>query len=721
MWPEFVLAALLTILFLFVPGYFFFRGIGFSRILSVAAAPMYTAAAYAITCIAYGIVGVPCTWVSVLAPALVVAAVVFVVPRVLRKSRDLIAFPCAASGETRGDGDCEGAFERNGVGKPKAHHAKREGAEDWLCLCLYLAVGLVVGWLVFLFNLSDAASYNQFYDNAQHLSILQSFAGSDRWSSLGITMYQLPGDEPLLPSSKIGFYPSAWHDIGAMVASCGNIGVAIVENAVNFVFLALVFPASMFALMRWVFAGRRAVVWMCGLLVMAAGAFPWRFMTFGPLFPNLASMAVMPMAALAFVIMVGEGMARRARVVACFTFVVGCAAAALLQPNTIFALAVFLCPYCVARVYSSTLKRFDGKPHGRMLAVAFSMLFALAAVVLWVVAYNLPALASIVTYNWPALVGMARALLDAAVMNYVGVPPQLLFALLAVIGGVYSILHRRYLWLAVSYVIFSLIFAVSEGSDGVLKQVLAGFWYTDYNRIGALAAVCAMPLAAMGAAWIAEGAAKLASRSRAKRAQGDRPGPDAGFLMRTSGIVVGALVAACLYVPVVLYDAGAPTGAALAVITNDIRICYDNDNHGTFDEPEQEFVDEVMDIVPDGTAIVNVPYDGSVFAFASEGTDAVFRTFRDVSDIAHGTGGVIRDRLQDVASDEEVAAALRDAGAEYFMLLDSDPQNGFTVYPHEDYEPLWSHLLEIDENTPGFELVLSRDDMKLFRILPVAE
>lgn len=712
MWSEFVLAVFLASLFLFVPGYPFFRGVGFSRILSIAAAPIYTSAAYAVTCIAYGFAAISCTWASVLVPALAVAMVVFVVSRLLMGLRDSVGFPDSGPSEVEKTKQDTGADSSSS----RRRKTRSDGVSDWLCLCLYLAVGVAAGCIVFLYNLPDAASYNQLYDNVNHLGMLQSFAGSDYWSSFGSSYYQMPGDEPLAAATKGGFYPSAWHDIGAMVASCSNINVAVIENAVNFVFYALVFPAGMFALMRWIFAKRVAVVWMGGIFVMAAGAFPWRFMTFGPLFPNLASMSVMPMVALAFVAAFSSEMRRRARVAVFFVFLAGCIAVALLQPNTIFALAVFLCPYCVARVYSATMRKFSGKPYSRVVALAFCLLFVLFAVTAWLFVLNLPAMASVVNYSWAPYTGMRRALLDAAVMRYPGERPQILFALMAISGVIYSLAHRKYLWLSVSYVLFSLAFAVSAGSDGMLKHIVSGFWYTDYNRVAACAAVCAMPLAAMGATWIAESAATLVLRVRGSgSAKGNRT------VTKAFCATVGVLIAAGLYGPAVLFDAGVSNDAALAMVARDLKDCYDNDNTGTFDKPEQEFVEEVMDIVPAGTAIVNIPYDGSVFAFGSMGTDVYFRSFAESSNEEIGEGAIIRDRLQNVASDEEVANALKETGAEYLMLLDSDPQFGHTVYPHEAYGPMWSHLTAIDENTPGFELVLSEGDMKLFRILPATE
>ena len=46
MWGSFLLCATVILLALYVPGYFFFRALKVSRILSVASAPVYSIAAF---------------------------------------------------------------------------------------------------------------------------------------------------------------------------------------------------------------------------------------------------------------------------------------------------------------------------------------------------------------------------------------------------------------------------------------------------------------------------------------------------------------------------------------------------------------------------------------------------------------------------------------------------------------------------------------------------
>ena len=39
-------------------------------------------------------------------------------------------------------------------------------------------------------------------------------------------------------------------------------------------------------------------------------------------------------------------------------------------------------------------------------------------------------------------------------------------------------------------------------TDSALKHVIAGFWHTDYYRLGTMTALFAIPLAALGFSWM---------------------------------------------------------------------------------------------------------------------------------------------------------------------------------------------------------------------------
>lgn len=71
--------------------------------------------------------------------------------------------------------------------------------------------------------------------------------------------------------------------------------------------------------------------------------------------------------------------------------------------------------------------------------------------------------------------------------------------------------------------------------------------------------------------------------------------------------------------------------------------------------------------------------------------------------------------LYEYATNPEVAQAVKDSGAKYVMLLDEGHLPYHVDWP--EYIPEnWTGITNIDENTPGFELVLSEGDMRLYKI-----
>ena len=104
-----------------------------------------------------------------------------------------------------------------------------------------------------------------------------------------------------------------------------------------------------------------------------------------------------------------------------------------------------------------------------------------------------------VAVYWPPIHSRMQGLLSVLGMGFAGSPVQLVAACLVVVGALYTLRRRRYLWLTCSYALACCIYYASavEG-DTLLKHALSGFWYTDPYRTAALAGILALPLLAMG-------------------------------------------------------------------------------------------------------------------------------------------------------------------------------------------------------------------------------
>jgi hypothetical protein len=123
--------------------------------------------------------------------------------------------------------------------------------------------------------------------------------------------------------------------------------------------------------------------------------------------------------------------------------------------------------------------------------------------------------------------------------------------------------------------------------------------------------------------------------------------------------------------------------------------------------------------VGEGELIINQPYDGSVFARSVYEVPTLYNNY--------GGGGrydeTLREHLAEVASNPEVQEALSELGVRYFLQLDQSGTNrGMNISSTGSVYDLgytikeWAGIDNVRDDTPGFTLLLSEGDMRLYRI-----
>lgn len=377
-----------------------------------------------------------------------------------------------------------------------------------------------------------------------------------------------------------------------------------------------------------------------------------------------------------------------------------------MQPNAVFSAAVFLIPFCVYRSAVEAGRRCR-EPKRRMEVMLAAGSVALACVaLLWVAALSLPFMQGAVAVYWPPIHSRAQGLVSVLGMGFAGSSVQPIAACLVAAGALYTLRKRRYLWLTCSYLLACCIYYVSavEG-DTLLKHALSGFWYTDPYRTAALAGILALPLLAMGLYVACKIVGKTLASVRA---------PGENRLKALSLAVVAVAFLALNFLPVrgaLGLGQGAFQGiAATATALNDGSAV------NAYSEEKSRFSKHVKEVVPSGALIVNQPYDGSLFAYS---LDDLNLYYRDIS----GYGGederpessTIRCRLAAEASNPSVRDAVLTTGAEYLLVLDRDVERMKELFFL--YDPAaWEGIEGVVDETPGFEMVLSEGDMRLYRI-----
>ena len=729
MWLSFVAAILVGALFLYAPGYVALRALRVSRIASVACAPVVGTAMYAAWCIVCGKMGIACSWRSVFVPVLG-AALLFALAFVVfeRRSTGLIRL---AQGE------------RILIGGVDTRH-------DALLLLLYFTVGVMAVTWVFLRGLDGSGSFVQELDNAHHLNAIRSFLDSGVWSSLSSSLY-LAEPAGVDPTPGVSFYPSAWHDVVAMIVDATGVTITQGVNAANALFAGLVFPGCSYLLMRKVFPGKPVALACGAVATMAFAAFPWMVLYWGPLYPNCASLCIFPAVAWSFMEATEVRRSLSSRIVSMVIFAAGGVALALLQPNAVFTTAVFLVPWCVHRVVQASGASPRCAKRKRAWQVAFACGFLAFAIAVWAILYNLPFFESVVSHVWPQFADGPQGVINILALSFRWSMAQLLLGIVVAVGFVLALCDKRCRWLAASYALACVIYFVAATTDTQLKHWLAGFWYTDPVRLAANAVLFAMPLAAGGLAFFVEKVRALLSKRPSFSSCPAKAVP-------TAAVVVLVVFAFANFYPNFELAGRGEVRTAFGDTEERMVASYNASNVDVYAPLEMRFVqNRVKDAIPEGAVVINQPNDGSVFAYALDGLDVMYRRMRDYGGPGETEGSkLIRLRLDEIATNEDVRRAVKETGAEYVLQLDNptytdyplglqetaiDPgKHGYANKPVDPAKPLdlgdyrsmsgqdtyylfsyvpdeWAGIDAVNDGTPGFELVLREGDMRLYRIV----
>lgn len=585
---------------------------------------------------------------------------------------------------------------------------------DWSIL-IYVSIGCLAVLVFFVKQLDGPDSFFQGWDNVTHLNGIRALMNSDNWNPLSLNRFTEADVSPYIDNGS-SFYPSALHVLCASVASVVGVAPAVALNAVNAVMVGLVFPLGFHQLISTLSNHSKFVVYSGALLCLGNAVAPWDMLIYGPLFPNLFSFSFIP-SVMAIFILTCKEISKGRWVLACrdgMIVLLGALSVFLGHPNGIFSLIVLLAPYLFHWGWCELRER--GLSTRIRIAIAAAYLFFIG--VFWIVCYGLPMFTSVVGVSWPAINNsIFDAAVDVLLFSYVMRPKNFILSCLMLVGFATIFRDRRYFWLNVSMLVSQFLYAVCAGTDGEIKQLLTGFWYTDYYRVAALAAYASSLVACFGLGKIIECLVCLLKRILAKSGFVNDPSE---YLQST--LSVGAfLLAGCLIFNgnVVLPFVGhieLPLGYQAAETARQ----YDKAliHYDVLTVEELAFVDENRKFLGDGSTIINEPNDGSLFLYATDNMNTYYRSGSCPSQNEETEDSrLIRTKLYDIDTNDQVKSAVKRVGARYVLQLDYGERedecriNYMSYYPED-----WIGVQSINENTPGFTLIAENQDMRLFRI-----
>lgn len=583
------------------------------------------------------------------------------------------------------------AFCINWVIKSKCHDSNPPELcctpADFRLLGLYVTVGALVASFVFIKTLDTAASFFQGYDNYYHINTVRQYLTTGYYCSFPVTQY-----------------PNLWHCLTAITASFGSSAIPTAINAFNFLLVGFVIPTSVYLLMETVFHEDKRIVFAGAFTTFLCNTFPWNYVCNGPLYALLIGWALLPISMALFASFCSSKTLRSLT----HLFVAFCASCLVLvvaHPSVIFAGIAILTPLGCYSAFSAM------RSHGfsRVSSCAVAIIFFFAVYSLWNYCFKSPLFAGVVNFSWTAPLTISIAFSNAFVGSLSSAhSPQFLLMFLVMLGFLFVIRKPRYRWLAFSLCIAAFICIVSEGVDGYWRHFFCGFWYNDWNRLTGLYGFMLAFLAAPGLASFLQ-----ASSTLYEYYSNDETSCNLSHFY--------LCVCSFLLIIVMLPSFSIQDGiyvTPFGYVRNRLFEYNDlSENAYCYDSDEIAFTDKVKKIVGD-SRVLNYPYDGSCFAYAISDLNIVNRSWWvDDLDESHPTA-LMRMKIDQVATDENVRRACAQEDVSYILILDYGHMFGDGVFNYTHRVPqAWTGITSVTDSTPGMELMLSEGDMRLYKII----
>jgi len=482
--------------------------------------------------------------------------------------------------------------------------------------------------------IADPQNISQTYDGVFHLNAVAQILSTGDASPLHMNL--------AYPEREMLLYPTLWHATVALTAQLAGAGVAVSTNAVAIAVAAWVWPVAILFFAAPFFVRRPIHLLLGGVLASVFSAFPYLLLAWGVLYPNLLATALLPIAlgalhaALKYrALPENPLLGGRQPLVSTWVVMVGAGgAAAFAHPNTVFGLAALAIPLLVSVAFN--VRRADLSGRVKAWRLSAIVLVLLCIVALWVAISTHESRG----YDSSLIRGVASALSNAPLID-----AKAWFLTVLVLGGAGLLLaFRRHRWLLVSYAITVLLFAVTVGLTGAIRDFLTGAWYNDAARLAALLPIAALPLAGIAGVLLLDSV-------------------DEKLKGRWLGVGGAAAVLALLLVGA----RGSSIPAQSGWIAQLYRV---SDDSPLLSPDELALIERVPAEVPEGSLIAGDPWTGTALVFALGDREALFPHLKgDFGDEAMTLAGELRelDERQACALFEELGVdfALDFGGGEY--------------------------------------------------------
>lgn len=577
-------------------------------------------------------------------------------------------------------------------------------ADQLFILSLYMLIGIALVLLVLFRHQHGFEAFQPDNDNATHLAIIKNMASSKNLSVLSTSAYFDTSVSPEVNTAGT-FYPSIFHVLAALSIFFSGVAVQTAENITAAVIIAMVYTSGCYALFRAIEPNNKNLTIAGAVGCLLIVGFPWRFIVWGPLYPNLLSLSLIP-AALSVEIeicnAIKENKLDLSQVLLFLLMVIAIGGS---HPNGLFTLGVL----SIALLSDTLFSKVKTYNKGKLIAALSMLGFLACTIAIWTICFLLPSFQGVVNYTWPANQSLFKAVKSLLLFGFTRDSNDPILLILLFFGLARTIRRKELRWIAASYLLTAIMFIIAVSSDGALKQYLCGFWYCDHNRIAACASLAAMPLICIGLASLFSFLDNKISNWHNIIAK------DTPILKLVASVLIILIVCFPFFVDNYL---GYPTTFQDYKRLLDYK--FDKESPSVYSSDEVDFVNKSDKLIKPGAKVINIPFDGSCFAYDIQDLNLYYRDphisgSKKSTETEHSW--LYRKQLSNYLDCQQIRDALKNDHIEYVLMLDDgesegEPERYFAGYNEND----WSGITSINETTPGFSLVLAKDDMKLYKI-----
>lgn len=653
-WVVFAGLVALTLVVLYLPGTVVALAGRLPLTASLAAAPAISVAVVSLVAIVADAVSLPLGPLPVVGGTLLVAGGMLAICSASRR----LSLPRVAS-----------------RGESGASAVRPPVARIWWLLTALGASALMGRRIVSV--LRSPESFTQTLDGIYHLNAVRWII--DHTNGSALTMAMTAGDRP--PS----FYPLGWHDmISVTLLSAGSRDVIAGTNAMIMAVAAVVWTGGCLYLVSTIVDCSVPGIVATGILTCSFASFPLLAISFGVIYPNFLGVSLLP--GTIAITLHFFGLAARpipTPVVPLAAVLMLAVGTALAHPNTMLTYIVMLLPILITWCVVSVRRAIMG--HQPRLAALVGVLTLLGLGVIAVIwTYLRPPLnqalwAPIFTTGESIVAGITFA------MGSDDHESWLLCGLL-IVGTVVALAAKRFWLVAAALIMGFLWVAVASWPWADDRSLLVGGWYNDPVRVSTFLPLFGLPLMAVGVQSVGAAIVRQVHRRWPR--------------LRHPQVWVAALSIVVL----LIFTQFAPY---LTSATYQASRTYElRPRANLVDINEMTLLRELPGLVPPGTVLATVPFNGSSMAYALVGvptttTHLPYETTPDLTAINEG--------LRDAASRPDVCAALDRMHVGYALDFGPEQVNGGVWdRPYPGFKNLGS--------APGFVPVARVGSNVLYRI-----